>query len=170
MEIIMLKPERRKRIITAFLFLTVVLALLISLPACSSGTKIGPIPSPTPATTATTPAANTTAAISYAKDIQVIFNTNCVVCHQGAGAGQSGLSLEPRVSYGNIVGVPSTENPNEMRVKAGAPDQSYLIAKISGTQVAAGGGGAQMPYQAAPLSQVQINLLSQWISQGALNN
>ena len=117
-----------------------------------------------------TPAANTSAAISYAKDVQVIFNTTCVVCHQGAGAGQSGLSLEPRVSYGNLVGVPSTENPKEMRVKAEAPDQSYIIAKLTGTQVAAGGGGAQMPYQAAPLSKAQIDLISQWITQGALNN
>jgi len=93
-----------------------------------------------------------------------------VVCHQGQGAGQSGLSLEPRVSYGNLVGVPSTENAKQMRVKAGVPEQSYIIAKLTGTQVAAGGLGAQMPYQAAPLSQSHIDVISQWISQGALNN
>ncbi|MDO8716167.1 MAG: hypothetical protein Q7J73_05105, partial [Dehalococcoidales bacterium] len=70
----------------------------------------------------------------------------------------------------NLVGVASTENPAVMRVKAGAAGDSYLIAKVTGTQVAAGGMGAQMPYNAAPLSQSQIDLINQWIKQGALNN
>jgi mono/diheme cytochrome c family protein len=162
------KRKLRMRVLPTVVFLTLGFALLLVASGCGSGSKTPPVvpvqglPPP--------PAANTTAVTSYARDVQVIFNTTCVVCHQGQGAGQSGLSLEPRVSYGNLVGVPSTENPKEMRVKAGVPDQSYIIAKLSGTQVAAGGSGAQMPYQATQLSQTQIDLISQWISQGALNN
>jgi len=156
---------------TPAIFICVVFSFLLALSACSSGSNSPPAtPTPGPTPTPVPTAANTTVAISYAKDVQVIFNTNCVVCHQGQGAGQSGLSLEPRVSYGNLVGVPSTENAKQMRVKAGVPEQSYIIAKLTGTQVAAGGLGAQMPYQAAPLSQSHIDVISQWISQGALNN
>ncbi len=176
------RPERRKRIITsAILFLALILPLLTSATACNTGTQ-PPVPSPAPTTaqspttapapapTSTPPAANTTVAVSFSKDVQLILNDHCVVCHQGQGPGQSNLTLEPRLSYSNFVGVPSTENPAVMRVKAGAAGDSYLIAKLTGTQVAAGGSGARMPYQSPPLAQNQIDLISQWISQGALNN
>jgi hypothetical protein len=128
--------------------------------ACSSGTK------------STTLAASntTTSTVSFSKDIQPIFNNNCVVCHQGQVSGQAGLSLEPKLSYSNLVGIASTENPTELRVKIGAPEQSYIIAKLTGTQVEAGGNGGRMPYGAGPLPQGQIDLINQWIRQGALNN
>lgn len=134
------------------------LSVLLVASACSSGSKT------------TTPATSTTSSsiVSFSKDVQPIFDNYCVVCHQGAG--QGGLTLEPNLSYSKLVGMPSTENPTELRVKAGAPDQSYLLAKLNGTQVQAGGSGARMPYGATPLSQVQIDLISQWIMQGGLNN
>lgn len=59
----------------------------------------------------------------------------------------------------------STENPTVMRVKAGTAGDSYIIAKLTGTQVAAGGMGAQMPYNAAPLSQAQIDLIAGGVKQ-----
>ncbi len=126
-------------------------------PGCSSGGSSN--------TTAATTAAS---GVSFSKNIQPIFNSNCVVCHQGAG--QAGLTLEPNLSYSKLVGVPSTQSATEQRVKAGAPDQSYLLAKLNGTQVAAGGSGAQMPYGAAPLSASNISLIQQWIAAGAPNN
>jgi cytochrome c553 len=141
-------------------FSILVLAIIVSLvssvfnTSCGTGTK----------TSSTTSAAG----VSFSRDIQPIFNGSCVVCHQGAG--QAGLTLEPNLSYGKLVGVPSTESATELRVKAGAPDQSYLIAKLTGSQVQAGGIGAQMPLNAAPLSQAQIDKIRQWISAGAPNN
>jgi mono/diheme cytochrome c family protein len=132
---------------------------LLAIPACSSGAK-------TSNTTSST--SSTASGVSFARDIQSIFNNNCVVCHQGAG--QAGLTLEPNLSYGKLVGVPSTESASELRVKAGAPDQSYLIAKLQGTQSQAGGSGAQMPFNGTPLSSAQIGLVQQWISDGAPNN
>ena len=126
-------------------------------PGCSSGGG-----------SKTTVATTAAAGISLSKDVQPIFNGNCVVCHQGAG--QAGLTLEPNLSYSKLVGVPSTESATELRVKAGAPDQSYLLAKVNGTQVAAGGSGAQMPYMAAPLTAANISLIQQWIAAGAPNN
>lgn len=148
------------KFLTLGLTAAIMISALLVATGCSSGTK----------TTASTTSAtsSTSTGVSYSKDVQPVFNSHCVVCH--AGAGQAGLTLEPNVSYGKLVGVASTENATEMRVKAGAPDQSYLIAKLNGTQVQAGGSGAQMPYGAAPLSQAQISLISQWITAGALNN
>jgi mono/diheme cytochrome c family protein len=136
--------------------LIVVVLALVGAGGCSSGqatkSSIGPIPA---------------LSIKLSADAQPVFNSTCVVCHQGVG--QAGLSLEPGKAYANLVGVKSTESPL-MRVLAGAPDQSYLINKLQGTQVQAGGQGAQMPLNGTSLSSAQIELIRQWISQGALNN
>jgi len=126
-------------------------------PGCSSGGSSN-----------TTSATTVTTGVSFSKDIQPIFNSSCVVCHQGAG--QAGLTLEPNLSYSKLVGIASTESATELRVKAGSPDQSYLLAKVNGTQIAAGGSGAQMPYGSAPLSAANISLIQQWIAAGAPNN
>jgi mono/diheme cytochrome c family protein len=137
---------------------TLAISALMVLPACSSG-----------GSTNSSGSSQTTSGVSYSRNIQSLFNTYCVTCHQGAG--QAGLSLEPASSYKNLVGAPSTESTTgELRVKAGAPDQSYLLAKLNGTQVAAGGSGAQMPLVGGPLSAAQINLVQQWITAGAPNN
>ena len=117
----------------------------------------------TPVTTSSMPALT----VRLSSDVQPIFNSTCVVCHQGAG--QAWLTLEQGKSYANLVGVKSTESPL-MRVQAGAPDQSYLINKLEGTQVQAGGSGVQMPFNGTPLTAAQIELIRQWISRGALNN
>jgi hypothetical protein len=132
-----------------------ILSALFAVPGCSSGSG-------------TSTSSTSTSGVSFSADIQPIFNNYCVVCHQGVG--YAGLTLEPNISYGKLVGVASTEDPGELRVKSGAPNQSYLIAKLNGTQVAAGGSGAQMPYNQPPLSSEQISLIEQWISEGAPNN
>jgi len=147
-----------KKLGLAILVIGLVTFGVLGAAACSSGSKT---------TTSTTPTTSASG-VSFSKDIQPIFNNYCVVCHQGAG--QAGLTLEPGVAYSKLVGVPSTESATELRVKAGSPDQSYLLAKLQGTQVQAGGSGAQMPYGGAPLSQAQISLIQQWITQGAPNN
>ena len=145
------------RFLLIMLTIVLMMSALIAASACSSGSQTS-----TPATT------TSSSGVSYSRDIQSIFNNYCVVCHQGAG--QAGLTLEPSLSYGKLVGVPSTESATELRVKAGSPDQSYLLAKLNGTQAQAGGIGAQMPYNAPPLSQAQISLVQGWIAAGAPNN
>jgi len=140
-------------------FPVILLAIVLTMAACSSGSK----------TTATATSSDTSSSVvSFSKDIQPLFNNSCVICHQVAG--QAGLTLEPNLSYTRLVGVPSTESTAELRVKPGSPDQSYIIAKLQGTQIQAGGSGVQMPYGAAPLSQAQISLVQQWIAEGAPDN
>jgi hypothetical protein len=123
-----------------------------------------------PSTSPTTSSGTTTSAgsVSFKNTVQPILTSNCVVCHQG-GSPPGGLSLEPSVAYGSLVNKPSSESP-EMRVSPGAPDKSYLVNKLEGTQNQAGGSGAQMPYGASPLPGSQIDLVKQWISAGAPNN
>ena len=133
--------------------------------ACSSGTTS----STTPKTTTSSSTTTSSGGVSFSRDIQPIFNANCVVCHTGT-AGPQGLSLDSGKAYGNLVNVNSTEAPSLKRVAPGSPDKSYIINKLFGTQTQAGGSGAQMPFGAQPLSQATISLIQQWITAGAPNN
>jgi hypothetical protein len=92
-----------------------------------------------------------------------VFTPICVRCHSGAAAPQ-GLQLDAAHSYALLVGVPSAEQPSLDRVSAGDPDHSYLILKLEG---AAGIVGAQMPFGGPYLPQSTIDVIRQWISDGA---
>ncbi len=129
--------------------------------ACS-GTSTAP--------NATTNNTGNTTGVSFSRDIQPIFDQNCVVCHQGQAAqAPGGLVLASGSAYGNLVNVKSTESPLT-RVVPGHAEQSYIMAKLSGNQTQVGGTGAQMPFGQQPLTQDKINLIQQWISAGAQNN
>ncbi|MGH8304183.1 MAG: Ig-like domain-containing protein [Steroidobacteraceae bacterium] len=95
-----------------------------------------------------------------------VFTPICVRCHSGAAAPQ-GLQLDAAHSYALLVGVPSTEEPNVLRVDPSAPDKSYLVLKLEG---ATGIVGAQMPLGEPPLPQATIDFIRQWISDGALQS
>src|SRR5256885_12864590 len=90
----------------------------------------------------------------------------CVRCHSGAAAPQ-GLELDAAHSYALLVGVPSNEQSGLLRVRPGAPDSSYLVLKLEG---AAGIVGVQMPFGAPALPQPTIDVIRQWISDGAANS
>jgi len=96
-----------------------------------------------------------------------IFEPNCAVtgCHFGAGAPQ-GLRLDDANSYGSLVGVSSVEVSSILRVAPGDPDNSYLIQKLEGSASV----GAQMPLSAPALPQADIDVVRQWISDGAIDD
>jgi hypothetical protein len=79
------------------------------------------------------------------------------------------MNLSDGQAYANIVNVQSNES-SLLRVKPSEPDSSYLVHKVQGTQSSVGGSGGQMPLGGTPLSQEQINLIRQWITDGAQNN
>ena len=95
-----------------------------------------------------------------------VFTPICVRCHSGAAAPQ-GLELDAAHSYALLVGVPSNEQSGLLRVRPGAPDSSYLVLKLEG---AAGIVGVQMPFGAPALPQSTIDVIRQWISDGAANS
>src|SRR6267378_3245921 len=84
-----------------------------------------------------------------------VFNVNCAVsgCHGGAGA-QQGLRLDPGFSAGNLI-----------RVVPGDPDASFLIQKLQGAD---GLLGERMPDGGPYLTTAKINVIRQWIQDGAL--
>lgn len=110
---------------------------------------------------------STTAGPSFAKEVQPIFDDNCVACHQ-TGSAQQALILEPGKSFAAIVGVKSKESAS-MLVAPGKAEQSYLLLKLEGKHQQAGGTGAQMPLGDA-LTSAQIATVQQWIDAGAQNN
>jgi hypothetical protein len=77
------------------------------------------------------------------------------------------LSLQVGFSYDQLVGVPSVEVPELLRVDPGQPDDSYLVMKIEG---APGITGGRMPLGLSPLSAKQIATIRAWIADGALEN
>jgi hypothetical protein len=92
-----------------------------------------------------------------------VFTPVCTVCHAGAAAPQ-GLRLDAANSYALLVGVPSNEVGSLQRVRAGDPDNSYLIQKLEGHAAV----GAQMPFGGPYLGAATIAVIRQWISDGAL--
>jgi len=102
--------------------------------------------------------------VSYSKDVQPIFDANCVACHQTNGA-QENLVLEEHKSYSNIVNKPSRES-GALLIAPSSPDSSYLIRKIEGTQLAAHGRGARMPLDGS-LEAAEIAVLRRWVEAGA---
>jgi hypothetical protein len=92
-----------------------------------------------------------------------VFTPICSPCHSGANA-PHGLMLDAAHSYNDLVGVPSVEVPTFDRVKAGDPDNSYIILKLENSPLIA---GAQMPLMETPLTPAVIAVIRQWITNGA---
>lgn len=92
-----------------------------------------------------------------------VFTPICSPCHSGANA-PFGLMLDKAHSYADLVGVASSEVPSLDRIKPGDPSNSYIILKLT---KAPGIVGGQMPLGETPLPQSTIDVISQWITNGA---
>jgi hypothetical protein len=110
----------------------------------------------------------TTTLVSFALNIQTIFNANCAVtgCHIGtAPAGTMNLT-DP--AYSKIVNVPSSERPALMRIKPSDSANSWMYRKITGTHDF--GEVMPPPISGGSLTAAEKDTLKTWIDQGALNN
>lgn len=140
-----------------------VLALIsLTLSGCGGGDGSGVAPTPPPPPPPPPPFG-----ANFSEIQSNVFTPNCATagCHQGAGAPQ-GLRLDETNSYGLLVNVASSEVPSLMRVAANDPDNSYLVQKLEGTASV----GSQMPLGGAPLDQTVIDVVRQWISDGAIDD
>ena len=70
------------------------------------------------------------------------------------------MDLSEDQFYASLVGTPSMERPELMRVQPGEPENSYLIMKIRGGP---GIVGVQMPLIGDKLSEEEIGTLEDWI-------
>ena len=100
--------------------------------------------------------------ISFADQVQVIFNQSCggAGCH--VSSSQSGVNLSTYDDVMNSVG----EQYNREIVDPGNPDESPLVDKIE----PAPEHGQRMPFDRDPLSEQQIRVIRTWIEEGALDN
>ncbi len=93
--------------------------------------------------------------IDYNTQVKPIFNKKCITCHGGVKQ-KAGFSLLFREeALGN------TES-GKPAIIPGKPDESELIRRIS-----ADDPEERMPYKHEPLSKEEIDVLTQWIKQGA---
>ncbi len=98
--------------------------------------------------------------ISFANDVQPIFDQNCISCHPSSG----NLDLTTAHSYSQLVNV-NASGYSAKRVVPGDAENSVLYKKIDGS----GTYGSNMPL-GGNLSAAQINTIKQWIIEGAQNN
>jgi hypothetical protein len=132
--------------------------ILLLVMSCSSDT-------PFEAANNTPPQNNT---LSKFSEIQAqIFTTTCALsgCHDGSSLVTS-LNLSSGKAYNALVNVNSAEKPNLKLVNPGNSDDSYLIHKLTGNDIA----GLQMPYGGTPLLKATIDSIARWIDDGAPNN
>ena len=95
-----------------------------------------------------------------------IFNVTCTTngCHSASDP-DAGLILDAENSYSLLVNQPSQQKPAFSRVAPGDPDNSYLIHKLEGT-----GEKNRMPFRGSALPQQTIDVVRQWIADGALDD
>lgn len=96
-----------------------------------------------------------TDAVSFDKQIRLIFQANCQGCHQPAKAGGQYVMTD----FGKLI---KGGESGSAAVVPGKPAESYLIQLITPKD-----GKAEMPKGKAPLTAAEIDLLTKWISQGA---
>lgn len=99
---------------------------------------------------------------TFASIQQNVFTPVCTRCHAGAAA-PTGLRLDEASSYAMLVNVASVEVPGLRRISPGNPDLSYLVQKIEGRAAV----GGRMPLNSPALPQATIDVIKQWIREGA---
>ena len=104
--------------------------------------------------------------VDYETEIQPIWNGSCT-CHlMGASGTMSApfLTLNPGMSYAQLVDVPSEQAPLD-RIEPGSPEDSYLWLKMTNAHASVG-SGARMP-QIGAIGDVQLQTIEAWILGGA---
>lgn len=108
-------------------------------------------PAPTTAATATEPAA--AASVSFTDDILPILESRCVNCHGGDRI-EKGLSVR---TYGDLM----SGSENGPVVVAGDAADSKLVQMIA---------NQKMPKRGPKLTPPQLQLILDWVNQGAQDN
>jgi hypothetical protein len=122
---------------------------LLVLGACGGGGSSGSMMGEMPPPTGTAPTLMATLDSIQAN----VFTPKCAGCHSGPSP-PTDLNLDATHSYGDLVNVPSTEQPTILRVKPGDPADSFLVQHIESE-----GDGA---------SSTDLSFIEQWIMEGAL--
>lgn len=141
------------------LALPALLLLVAGVAACGNDSPTAPSP-PTE-----TPSTGGTLLPTLSSIQSQVFNRGCVV-HHGPSDAQAGLDLSEGRSFDNLVDVGSTQVGLDL-VTPNDAENSYLIHKLDGR---AGIVGARMPVGGPFLTDDQIDVIKQWINDGAQDN
>ena len=163
-------PIRRRALLS-----TALAGLLLASGCSNSGATLG-----------VTPVPMSGMPISFSHDVQPILTQNCAVSSCHASPLGAPVSLDAASAYQELVGVRACEASGLHRVQAGSSALSYLVHKVDGdlSTIQSSGGctgcngftpsgdcGSQMPPGGLPLlSTAEIQVLRDWIDQGAQNN
>lgn len=132
-------------------------------PALTQAPALTEAPAPTEApaapqapvpTQAAAAAAVGAAGVSYARDVQPIFDRSCVKCHGGSDGVKGGLSLK---TIDDLM----KGGEDGLVIVPGDAGNSMLVQAIE---------KGKMPKRAARLPQAQIDAISAWVAAGAQNN
>jgi hypothetical protein len=101
---------------------------------------------------------------SFASDVYPLFQSaRCTSCHGSPGS--ASLNLTEAVAYANLVNRTASEcTPLRLLVAASAPQSSYLLDKLLGTNLCS---GVRMPRGGTPFTQAQLDTVRSWIAAGA---
>jgi len=108
--------------------------------------------------TATAARAEPETRVSYYNQIRPIFQAHCQGCHQPAKANGEYVMT----TYARLVAGGESELA---AIQPGEPNDSYLAELITPSD-----GEAEMPQGKKPLSESEIQLIRQWIAQGAADD
>ena len=98
-------------------------------------------------------------AVSFHRDIRPIFQAHCFGCHQGARS-------DGKFMMTDFVALVAGGESGQPAIVAGDAAASYLIEMILPDE----DGKAEMPVDADSLTLDQIQLVTDWIHQGAIND
>jgi len=102
--------------------------------------------------------AGATKKVSYFKDVRPLFQQHCLGCHQPAKA-MGGYQM---TTYADLLKKSDRDKPG---VVPSHPEQSFLLEEIHLVN-----GKAEMPKNREPLAPFQIQLVRDWITQGAIDD
>lgn len=104
-------------------------------------------------------------------DVQTILTNSCATmnCHSGAMP-KAGLDLTAGAAYAALVNKTTTQcNASRTRVMPNKPEESYLVDKLMGIELC-GTSKRMPPPPGAALPANEMQLISDWICAGALEN
>ena len=93
--------------------------------------------------------------VDYNSEVKPLFNKKCITCHGGVKK-ESGFSVLFRSE------ALAKAESGKLAIVPGDPDNSELIRRITNKDPE-----ERMPYEHAPLSSKEIDMLRQWIKEGA---
>lgn len=105
--------------------------------------------------------------VSFAADIVPIFEDKCVYCHHPDSA--SGVDLTDPFGPQGIVDRPNSWKSSDftLLVDPGNPDNSFILHKVSESDLDPEVEGQPMPIEIPALTESEIDVVATWIADGA---